>query len=483
MSKKNYEEMSRQIIEAVGGKDNIQLCYHCATRLRFHLKDLSKADTAVINKIDGVISTKLTGDQLQLIIGNDVEDVYLEVCKQADIETQEAIDEDLDGPKEKQKFSIKGTVNLLIKTVTDCAIPIFPVFTLGGLTKLLVALLGSSMLGILPDDSDFMRMMAIVGNSCFYFLPMYAAYASSKRFKTNTVIAMLFAGIMLYPDFVNIVAEGEAFSVYGIPMILTDYASSFLPIILITWIMSYVEKYLKQFIPKSVRSILLPFGTLLIMLPLAFCVLGPVGTILGNGISNVIIWLKDIFGPFATGLVGALFPFLIVTGMHHALNSVAFVDFAAKGFDNCIWAASYIMDYQLLGLCFASLIKSRRAENKAYAVNCIITEGIGGISEPTIYGIVLKSKKTIAITLISGFIGGFYIGLMDVHMYTFAAAGFPAIFAYGGGSNMNFIHGIIACALSFGISFILGLVLGLDHEEETVVEEDSDMISTNAVEA
>jgi len=277
---------------------------------------------------------------------------------------------------------------------------------------------------------------------------------------------------MLYPDFISIASMGENFTIYGIPMILTDYTTSFLPIILITWVMSYVERYLKKIIPDTVRSILLPFGTLLIMLPLAFCVLGPIGTICGNGINYFIIWLKDIFGPFATGLVGALFPFLIVTGMHHALNSVALVDFVAKGYDNCIWTASYTMDYVLLGLCFASFIKSKKGENKTYALSCIITEGIGGISEPTIYGIMLKSKKTIVYTLIGGFIGGFYIGLMNVQMFTFAAAGFPSIFAYGGGTSGNFIHGIIACFLSFVTTFILGLVFGLDHEkDENVIEE------------
>lgn len=471
MAKKNYEEMSQQIIKHIGGKDNIQLCYHCATRLRFNLKDFSKADIDTLNKIEGVISTKVMGDQLQLIIGNDVDDLYQVVCKQAGIQVQEVVDDELDYSNEKKKLNVKGVLDSVIKTMTDCAIPLLPIFTLGGLSKLIATLLGSGMLGILPDNSDFMIMIGIVGNTCFYFLPMYAAYASAKRFNTNVVLAMLFAGIMLYPDFVKLIADGKAFSIYGIPMILTDYTSSFLPIILITWIMSYVEKILKKIIPDTVRSILLPLGVLLIMLPLAFCILGPIGTICGNAISDFIVWLNDIFGPFAAGLVGALFPFLIITGMHHALNSVALVDFLSKGYDRCIWAASSTMDYTLLGLTFASLIKSKKKEDKTYALSCIITEGIGGISEPTIYGIMLKSKKTMFYTLLGGFLGGFYIGLMHVEMNALGAAGFPVIFGYAAGSTSNFIHAIIACAISFATTFILGLIFGLDNKNDNAIVE------------
>ena len=204
---------------------------------------------------------------------------------------------------------------------------------------------------------------------------------------------------------------------------------------------------------------------MLVMLPLSLVFLGPLGNIIGAGLANSILWLQNIFGPLATAIVGALFPLLIVTGMHHALNSAAMVEYVKKGYDSCIWAGSYIMDFKFLALCFASLIKSKKKENKTLAMSCIATEGIGGISEPTIFGIMLKSRKNILYVMAGGFFGGFYIGLMNVNVYVFAPSGFLSVFAYSGGSTANFVNGIIACIIAFVVPFTLALLFGLGIED------------------
>ena len=467
MAKKNYEKLSQQIIELVGTKDNITYFAHCFTRLRFNVKDRGLVQEEELKKIKNIAGVQWVGEQLQIIIGQEVEDIYSTICKIENIKPSQKIDELVsDDDKIKRKITAKTLFNDIVATITACITPIFVVFTVGGLLKLFVALLGPATFGILPEDSDLLVLFTMAGDTCFRFFPIYVAYTAAKRFGASIPLALILSCLLMHPTLTEIVDSGKQFTVYGIPMIATTYASSFLPTLIITWVLSKVENFFKNLFPTVIRGLLYPLCTILVMLPLALCVLGPIGTILGTAICSFIVWLQNIIGPLATGLVGALFPLLIVTGMHHALNSAALVEYTKKGFDTTVYAGSYIMDFQLMSLCFASLIKSKKAEDKALAANCIATEGLGGISEPTIFGIVLKSKRNLAYIIIGGFVGGFYIGLMHVKCYVMAPGGFLSFLAYSGGSVGNLINGIIACALAFLIPFTLALIFGMEDKKK-----------------
>ena len=456
------KEITAMIPELLGGKDNILRFAHCATRLRFDLKDRDKVKADEIDTLEGVIGHQFYGDQLQLIIGNEVAEVYQQICEQSGFAQEEAIDENLDEiPKKK---GIKNIFNEIMTAVTGTITPILIVFTAGGLFRLIVTVCG--MAGIDTVQSRTMILFTMMADTCFSFLPVYVAYTAAKRFDASVPLALILACLLVNPTLVKMVNENVPFSVYGIPMIPTSYSATFVPTLLITYTLSKVEKLFRKIFTKAIRNIFAPFCTLLVMAPLALCVFGPLGTILGQLIEQGIMFLRETFGPLATGLLGALFPFLIITGMHHALNTAAFAEYAKKGFDNCVFTSTYIMDYQLMSLCVAALIKCRKPENKALALNCLITEGFGGISEPTIFGVMLKSRRNILYVLIGGFLAGAYIGLMDVKCYLVGVGGIISVMAYTGGSTANLIHGAIACVIAFVVPLVLALVFGTGMEEE-----------------
>lgn len=466
----NNNELARRILELLGGKDNITYFGHCLTRLRILVKDKNMIHADEIRKTPGIVGTQWVGDQLQIIIGQNVQEVYDEVCKVGGIAPTEVINELLDQDMGKKKFTFKSLFNEMVATITACITPILLVFTAGGLFKLFAVLLGPTTFGILPADHDLVVLFSMVGDTCFRFFPVFIAYSAAKRFGASIPLALILACLLLHPTLIEMVDSETRFTVYGIPMIATSYANSFLPSLLITWVMSKVERFFKKLFPSVIRNLLYPVCTLLVMVPLALCVLGPIGTIFGYLITEFISWLQGTIGPLATGITGAVFPLLIVTGMHHALNSAAQVEYVKKGFDTCVFAATYIMDFQLMSLCFATLLKSKKKEDKAMALNCIATEGLGGISEPTIFGIMLKSKRNIAYVLLGGFLGGFYIGLMNVKCYILAPCGFMSVLAYTGGSVANLVNGIIACVIAFVVPFVLALIFGMEDKPKGVKE-------------
>lgn len=461
---KNYQAMAKQIIAAIGTKDNIITFTHCFTRLRFTLKDHGLVDEAKLKQIDGVLGMQWVGEQLQIIIGQEVEALYQTICDQESLTT--APIEETNKEESPKKITPSSLISELVATITACITPIFMILTIGGLIKLLVALLGPATFGLLPEDHDLIILLTMLGDACFRFFPIFLAYTAAKRFNASIPLALLLACVMLHPTLEKIVATNTPFTVYGIPMIATTYTNTFLPTLLVTWVLAKVEAFFKKIFPSVISDLLYPLCTILVMLPLALCILGPIANILGNTICAFIMWLQDVMGPLATSLVGGFFPLLIVTGMHHALNSAAFVEYTSKGFDTCIFAATYIMDFQLTSLCFAQLIKAKKPTDKALAINCILTEGFGGISEPTLFGIILKSKRNILYTTLGGLVGGFYIGLMHVKCYVLAPGGFLGFLAYTGGSVANFVNGCIACVLAFVIPFVLALIFGMEDEKE-----------------
>jgi PTS system beta-glucosides-specific IIC component len=470
MADQNYEKLASQILELVGGRENISLLNFCMTRLRINVKDKTLVHLDDLKKLPGVVGAQWSGEQLQIIIGQTVEDVYSAVCKVGGFHENEQINEMIDEDKNlgKKKFSFKTWFQNIIAVIVACVEPVFVVFTVGGILKLLATLLGPTIFNVLPEDSDIIVLLNLTGQVCFTYLGVYVAYSSAKLFKANIPIALIIACLMLSPGFTSIVESGKVFSVWGIPMIHADYSNSFLPTIMITWVQSKIEAYFKKIFPVSVRGLLYPVCTMVLMLPIALCIIGPIGTILGEWIADAIIALQNGLGPLATGLVGGLFPLLIVTGMHHALNSAAWVQWVKVGYDSCIYAGSYFMDFQLMSLCFAALIKCKKPETKALAWSCIATEGLGGISEPTIYGFMLKNKRNILNVFLGGFAAGLYIGFTHTNCYVFAPCGFFSVLAYSGGSVSNFVNGCIACAIAFIIPFVLSLIFGVGIEEETV---------------
>ena len=264
----NYKKVAEQILSTVGGAENVASVTHCMTRLRFNLKDESLSNDEKLEDISSIISVVHAGGQVQLVVGPTVDKVYDEVCKQGGFEVTVSIDEELDGPQLswKERLAPKHLFNQLLDAVSGAITPILPIFCVAGIFKMLVILFGPEGAGFMSETSDLYRILSLVGDAAYYYFPVFAAYSSAKKFKTSPVLALLIAVVMIYPDMLAIVEDGKPFSVFGIPMQLVNYTQAVLPVILITWAQSYVERFFKKISPDMLRILIVPVGTVLVML-------------------------------------------------------------------------------------------------------------------------------------------------------------------------------------------------------------------------
>lgn len=464
MDNKNekYEDLCESILEYVGGTENILSVTHCATRLRFTLKDIGLVKQNDIKNLKGVIGIQVSGGQFQIIIGQHVSKVCDLFVELAGISKAEPINENLDG--ELKKFSIKGIVNAVFDTISGCVIPIFPIFIGAGLIKMLVAILGPGLLNVFSETSDVMVLLTFVGDAGFYYFPVFAAWAAAKRFNVSIPIALFLATILVHPTLVNIVAGGEPFTVFGIPMTLVNYSSQFLPVILMVWVLSFVQHFVDNICPDVVKVAFMPVLCVLIMLPITLCVLGPIGTYCGVLIENVANMLASAVGPVAVGLIGGAWYFLVALGMDKALVPVILNSFASQGYDNLFWLSAVVATYSLLGVAFSYFIRCKK-EDRAMAGSNAITLALGGISEPTIYGCVFRFKKAMFYLFAGGCVGGILASILQVKAYAIGAGNILFFTIFAGGDGKSLVPGIICCVIAFAISFGLGMLLGFDNKK------------------
>lgn len=275
----NYKNLAKEILVNVGGEENIKSYTHCATRLRFNLNDASKFDEDVLKKINGVMGTIVSGGQYQVIIGTDVKNAFDELTLLLKDVKQDAVSEEV-FDEDKSKFS------KVLDTISGIFTPILPAITGAAMIKVMIILL--VMVGILKEGSQTHTILTFVGDTPFYFLPIMLSYSAAVKFKMSPMMGMLLGLMMIHPTYIGLVSAQEAVSFIGIPVTLATYTSTVIPVILIVWVASYVEKFADKITPKAIRFFLKPLITLLIMIPLAFCVVGPLGTIIGTGFEAVL---------------------------------------------------------------------------------------------------------------------------------------------------------------------------------------------------
>ncbi len=457
----DFKKLAEEILAKTGGKDNVSYATHCITRLRLTVKDKGLIKDDEIKTIPGVIGTQFVGSQYQVIIGQEVEHVYNAVCELGGFEKAAAIDENLD----KKPLTVKGVLGGLMDAISGSVAPILPIITAAGLIKLIVAVLGSTMLGVVADDAPLLQLLTVVGDAGFYFFPVYLAYASAKKFGANIAMALFMAGVLIHPTLVGILTSGVPFNVYGIPAAGVDYTFSFLPIIMIVYVQSYVEKLLNKYVPSSLKSLLVPLCTMLVMLPLALCCLGPIGSWVANGLAAAIGLMKDTIGPVATGIVAALWPFLIATGMHQGLIVIAITSIMTVGFDATILVGAVVGGYALYGVSIANILKLKNNDERGLAVGNLITLALGGISEPSIFGLLLRNKRAALFNLIGAFCGGLYAGLTGVVLNFPGATNLLAILSFSGANPSNLVNACVGGAIALVVALVLSLVLGLEDKK------------------
>lgn len=459
----NYQEISKQIIDLLGGESNVKDLQHCATRLRFKIKDMNKIDTEGLNKLSGIAGIKKQSEGIHVIIGQDVDEVYDEIIKNYSfIDTN-----DNEGHSEQQSEKKKNVFMRVMNTVADCLVPALPALIAAGLMNAVITL--STYFGLVSETSETYSILYLMAQAPIYFLPFMVAVGAAKRFKTNTFLAIAVTAILLYPTFTTLGGEATSISFLGLPVRLVDYSSQLVPIILLCWAQSYIEKLVSKVVPKAISVFMNPLLTYIIVAVLALTVFGPIGSYLGDVVTMAV---ESMVGKY-NWLFGLLFAgfgnFLVASGMHYGLIPIVIANFAVNGYDNFYAGACFAGAMALSGAVLALVVKSKNKDVKGIAGTTGFT-ALLGISEPALYGVFFRYKSVMIATTVAGAIGGCLAGIIGVNSYGMAPAGLTSIAVLVGPTFMN---AIIVMVLSFIIGFGLSFIMYKDEVSGEVIENES----------
>lgn len=460
-----FTQLASNVLKAVGGKDNVKDVTHCATRLRFSLKDKAKLNKEALINMDGVLTVVEAGEQTQVVIGPQVARVYDELTQLGNFEKKEAIEENLDIQLRKNKFSAKKIGSAILSYVSASVVSTLPAMTAAAMIKAMQVLLGDTF-HVIALDGSFYTFCTILFNSFFYFLPIYLGYTAAKKVKLEPTMGIMAGAMLVVPDFLNLSStEGAKLTLLGLNVPLLNYSQTLLPVLLSVWVMSYVYKFFQKYIPNAVTNILTPFFTILVMLPITYLILAPLGNNLGNYIGNGLIFLNNHFGAIGQLLIGTLWNFLIMTGMHMVIVMVAISNLMQNGSDFTMVGAG-AAQWAVLGMALGAFLRLRRKKDKNDALAALLTAFLGGITEPSLYGIGLKYKKPLIAMAIGGGIGGLYLGITHVGMYQVVMGGnfLTSLLAYVHPGSANLVNCIIGDLIAFVITAILTYFFGFDKD-------------------
>lgn len=453
-----YDELAKVIPELVGGLDNVSFFTHCVTRLRFDVKDKSTINLEQVKKAPNAKGAQWSGNQLQIIIGGGVEEAYDCISRATGLGDKKGGE---DVPKEK-KFRPAAIMEFIAASIT----PVVTLLIGTGMIKVLMLL--GTMAGLISADGSTYQVLSFVSDSAFYFLPVFIGYAASAKLGMNPYMGALLGAMLLHPNFISMVGSDSAITVFGLPVRAVTYSSSMFPVILMVWIASYVERFLRKHTPEVLRSILVPFVTILVMTPVGLCVLAPLGDILGVYFSNAIIWLYETFGFIGVALFTGLHPLLVMTGMHHGIGPYLVASLADPGFEALASPATVIDNINLGVASLAVAIKTKSNRVRANAIPSSITAVVGGVTEPALFGVVLQYRRVLISTMAGGFVGGAVAGLAKCVSYAFAGSyGVFGLFTFvseGGMANLYWM--ILAVAAGAVVTFLCTMTLFKDNKED-----------------
>lgn len=441
MSKeKNYQQLIDNFVDYVGGKDNISYFTHCVTRLRVIVKDKELVKEKDLKETPNVIGIQWLGGQLQIIIGADVEEVYRSIISKTGIEEQEAIDENLD--KEKKSFSFKEIVNKILGYISPTMTGVIPLMMAACLCKTIGALIGPDILKLITADSDLYMLLDFMYDAFFYFMPIFLGYSACKSLNINPIYGLYLGALIMVPDFTALVGVRDTFNVFGINVPVASYASSFLPVILGAVIMKYVYKFLNKFIPEVLRAVFVPLLTIIVMAPVMFAVCGPIGTYIGNVLGNLLIAMSQsniVIKLIGAVLLAVLMPYMVLSGIHGALVTYAIMVFMQAGSENFIMPIMMAYNFAVFGVTLGVAFKIKKKDEKTAIFTYFLSGILGSVTEPCLYGVVLKYKKTMTALLISCVFIGLVVGIFLPTYYVMTSATAFTFFVpwvAGGASNM-----------------------------------------------
>lgn len=469
----DYKQLANKILKNVGDEQNIKSLVHCATRLRFNLKDESLANTEILKSTPGIMGVVSKGGQYQIIIGSDVGNVYKEIVEAVPSLSTDDVSDSTDD---------RSSIAKIIDTITGIFTPILPAITAAGMIQAVLSLL--VVFNLIDNESQNYQIINFMGNSAFYFLPMLLAMSSARKFQTNPYLAVMIGGILLHPNFVDMVDSADStngINFFGLPISAVNYSSSVIPIILSIWFMSYIEPIADKLSPKAIKFFSKPLITIVVVGTVALVGIGPLGYYISEIISAGIEWLENIAPWLVPTIIGAFTPLFVATGTHYGLVPIGINNRLTNGFDTVIYPGMLASNVGQGASAIAVGFKSKDSTIKQLASSAGLT-GLFGITEPALYGVNLRFKTPLYAAMLGGGIGGLYMGITRVRNFTGGAPGLLTLPSYIGDDTLTyFINACIGATISIVISFITSYILYKDPvlTEDTLVSKGLNAVDRN----
>lgn len=413
------KKIAEQVLAAVGGAANLKDATHCMTRLRLYLKDDSLPKDDEVKKISGVLGVVRGGQQYQIVIGTNVPKVYEELCKLAGISASAAVKDDAaaaqDAAITKRKLTPKQVGKNIMGYLAGCMTPMIPVLLAGGLFRAVNSIFGPDLLGLYTLESNLYILFDFLYDAAFYFMPILVGYNAAKQLGVNGMLGSFIGSVLMVPDFAAFATNGQTFTVFGIPATVTNYAQTVLPVMLSVPLFCLIYKLVKKFMPDLLTSVFTPFFSLIISMPFILCLLAPLGTIVGNAISGGLAWFGMTTGWFGVALGAAL--------------------------------------------------RLKNKDDRSTSFAAFASGILGGVTEPTLYGICLRFTRCFVTMAVGGFVGGAIAGIFDLKGYAMTSANFLSLLGYVGGTNANIVVGVVASFASLIVAAVLTYLFGFSQKD------------------
>jgi len=461
-----YEAMNQAIIKGVGGPGNVKSVVHCATRLRFVLNDESKADDDAVKNIPGILQLVKKAGQYQLVIGNNVEDVYNELADMLDLDNQATT---ADSGKDNRNLFDK-----VIGTITGSIAPAIPLLAGAGMGKVLLLIL--TLTGVLSDKSQTYQMLNLIFDTGYFFMPAFIGFSAAKIFKTNQYLGAFMGLVTVNPNWTALVAAAKPVSFIGIPVQLVSYSATLITAILSVWMMSYIEKFVKKITPGMIKVFAEPMLIMLITAPLTFIVLGPIANLISMGIAAVSMFLYEHAGFIAIPLLAAAYPWLVSIGIHKALSPISIQLVATQGFDPIIRVVALCSNMSQAAASLAVGLKTKNKQLRALALSSTVTAYLGGITEPAMFGVNLKLKKPMYGAMIGGAIAGLFAGFMKMKAFIYVTPGLLSLPMWVSKTENFVVLAIATIVIASIATFVATWLIGFDDpvSDETTKKEQAE---------
>lgn len=458
MASKKYDELADSILGFVGGKENVSYFTHCVTRLRFNVKDKGLVKGEELESLAGVIGKQWSGDQLQIIIGQQVGDVYAAICDRSGLAREDAIDENLDiNLTGHRDFSPRHLFDLFFDTLSAIFAPFIPAIVSCGLLQ--GVLYSVQTFGWISAETVEYNFFYTCANTAFYFMPILIAFSAGKRFKCNPYVAAALGAVLIHPTFVGM--AGQSIQLFGIiPITFANYASTVVPAILTVYIASWIERACKKIVPAMIDIIVTPFVTFLVAAIIGFSVLAPAGNFLGTFVAEGILWLYTTLGPLGGAICAAVYPFMLATGMQVAMSPITVQNLATLGYD-FIYPCTAASNAAMAACALYIFFKAKNPKIKSIGSSTGVTALIG-VTEPVFFGLIAKYRKAMIATMVGGAAGGVVMGMFTVQYLSF---GFVPFGTLPLAMTETFPYYMIGVCLAMIVAVVTMHVLKFNDEE------------------